>query len=481
MSFESSMSSADHPLKALNGQHVGILGGGITGLTAAFYLLRAGARVTLVEARTQLGGLAGFFNFGPFHWDKFYHCILTSDRPLLKLIEDLGLGGEMRWTATKVGFFTNDALHSMSSTLDFLRFPALSLWEKFRLGLGIIYASRIHDGRALESIPVADWLIRIFGRGCYEKMWRPLLKCKLGGCREEASAAFIWATIFRLYSTREKGASQKERLGYVRGGYHTVITRLITEIERMEGKILTGLPVEEVRSRPGGGIEFLTANEVLSFDHAIATAPSKVFAALVPELSAAYVEKLKKVKYLGVVCVVLLLKRQLTPFYCTNLTDESLPFTGLIEMTNLISLEETQGRHLFYLPKYTVPGDPLFEATDEGVWEIFSPSLRKIFPHLEDSDIERRFVFRERLVQPVPVLHYSDLVPEMETNVPGLLLANTTQIINSTLNNNEMVKIANRAVQKISGERARYADRVQVEYAGAKQMAPVSGLSGDPS
>lgn len=467
--------------QSLEGQHVGILGGGITGLTAAFYLLRAGARVTVIEARPQLGGLATFFDFGPFHWDKFYHCILTSDRPLLKLIEDLGLADEMRWTETKVGFYSANALHSMSSTWDFLRFPVLSLWEKFRLGLGILYASRIRDGRRLESLPVADWLIRIFGRGNYEKMWRPLLKCKLGGCREEASAAFIWATIFRLYSTREKGASQKERLGYVRGGYRTVIHRLIGEIERMGGKILTGLPVEEIRSRPGGGLDFLTPNGVMSFDEAIATAPSKVLASLVPELSPAYLAKLTKVKYLGVVCAVLLLKRRVTPFYVTNLTDEDLPFTGLIEMTNLISLEETQGRHLFYVPKYTAPGDPLFEASDEEVWKVFAPSLRKIFPDLQESDIERRFVFRERLVQPVPVLHYSDMVPEMETNVPGLWLANTTQIINSTLNNNEMVKIANRAVQKILGERGRKVDGAchGGVYAEAKQMATVSGLAGD--
>jgi hypothetical protein len=136
--------------------------------------------------------------------------------------------------------------------------------------------------------------------------------------------------------------------------------------------------------------------------------PSRPFASITPSLSAEYVRKLNAVTYLGIVCVVLVLKRRLSPFYVTNLANEDFPFTGIIEMTNLISGEETEGRHLVYLPKYTSPGDPLFDASDDEVWAI---------------------------------------VPEMETGVPGLILANTTQIINSTLNNNAMVKIARQAVE----------------------------------
>src|SRR5215813_10217144 len=202
----------------------------------------------------------------------------------------------MRWTETKVGFFA-DRLYSMSSTADFLRFPLLSMWEKFRLGLGVLYASRIKEGRELEKVPVADWLIRVFGRGNYEKMWAPLLKCKLGASREEASAAFIWATIFRLYSTRDHDTSQKEKLGYVSGGYHTVITRLIREIERMGGTILTGVPVEEIRAAENSSVEVLTSKKRLVFDRAIATAPSHILARLVPGLDQRYKEKLQRVKY----------------------------------------------------------------------------------------------------------------------------------------------------------------------------------------
>lgn len=435
-------------MTASNKIHVGILGGGITGLTAAFYLLRAGCRVTVLEARPQLGGLATYFDFGPFYWDKFYHCILTSDLPLLQLITDLGLADEMRWTETKVGFFTDGQLHSMTTSMDFLRFPAISLWEKFRLGMGILSIARINDGLALEQEPIGPWLTGKFGKGNYEKLWGPLLKCKLGSARDQASASFIWATIKRLYSTRDKNASKKERLGYVRGGYHTVFTRLANQIEIMGGELMTGARVQAITGSDSQRVKIATGGGSLEFDSVLATTPSGAFRQLVPQLDPAYASRLDKMQYMGMVCAVMLLKRKLTPYYCTNLTDD-LPFTGIIEMTNLISLEETQGRHLVYLPKYTSPGDPLFEAGEEDVWNLFYPALRRVIPNLKDEEIERRLVFRERLVQPIPVLNYSAIVPPMVTNVPNLFLANTTQIVNSTLNNNEMVRIAGEAVKLV--------------------------------
>lgn len=430
---------------------VAILGGGITGLTSAFYLLRAGARVTLFEAQPQPGGLATYFNFGAFWWDRFYHCILTSDGPLLQLIDDLGLTPKLKWTPTKVGFFADEKLYSMSSSLDFLRFRPLGLWQKARLAAGILYACRIKDGRTLEGELATVWLTRVFGEKNYEKIWGPLLKCKLGGCREEASGAFIWATITRLYSTREKNSSQQERLGYVQGGYRTVFNRLVEEVEAMGGCILTDAPVKRISSE-GGKVELEVNGGKQRFDRVIATIPSWPLVAITPGLHDDYVRKLNSVTYLGIVCVALVLKRRLSPFYVTNLANEDVPFTGIIEMTNLISGEETGGRHLVYLPKYTSPGDPLFDASDDEVWAQFRKHLIRVIPDFQDRDVERRFTFRERFVQPVPTLHYSEIVPEMETGVSGLILANTTQIINSTLNNNAMVQIARRAVEATAAE-----------------------------
>jgi protoporphyrinogen oxidase len=223
---------------------------------------------------------------------------------------------------------------------------------------------------------------------------------------------------------------------------------LLERIESMGGMVVTNFQVEQIRSGRPGRVMVSGACENLEFDRVISTLPSAPFAEITPELDRKYRNKLTRIQYMGMVCVVLVLRRKLTPYYCTNLIDD-LPFTGIIEMTNLISLDETNGRHLVYLPKYTSPGDPLFAATDAEVWNTFSSAIKQVIPDLRDGDIERRFIFRERLVQPIPVLNYSQLAPEMQTPVPNVLLANTTQIVNSTLNNNEMVRIARGAADAI--------------------------------
>jgi len=58
-------------------------------------------------------------------------------------------------------------------------------------------------------------------------------------------------------------------------------------------------------------------------------------------------------------------------------------------------------------------------------------------------------VFRERYVQPVPTLNYSAHAPTVETGLPHIFVANTSQIINDTLNNNVMTSIARKAAASV--------------------------------
>ena len=428
---------------------IGIIGGGVTGLTSAYYLQKSGHQTTVYESGQTPGGLATSFDFGPFHWDKYYHCILATDKHLLGMIEELGLSGEMRWATTKTGFFSNKGMHSLSTVREFLTFPVLTLWEKFRLGLGILYASRLKNVNDLENQKASDWLTKVFGLAVYQKVWEPLLNSKLGACRDQASASWIWATIFRYYSTRDNSGDKKEMLGYLHGGYRVFFERLIERLGESGTELRCGASVERIE-KSANGVSVLSNGLKEDFDCVLFTGPSGFLAQTAPSLDQQYLEKLNSIKYLGIVCYVLLLKKALSRFYITNLIEKNLFFTGVIEMTSLISTDETAGRHLVYLPRYTVPGDPVFSLDDVNIRERMLADLWRIHPDFRNENIEKDFVFRAQIVQPIPVLSYSKLLPGMETSIPGLYLANSTFILNGTLNNNEMIKIASQAVERIT-------------------------------
>ena len=116
---------------------------------------------------------------------------------------------EFEWVETKTGFYTDGELVSMSNTLEFLKFPPLDLISKLRLGGTIFYAARVKDWKALEKVSVEDWLTKLSGKKTFDKMWKPLLKAKLGEAYKETSAAFIWATIQRMYAARNSGLKKE--------------------------------------------------------------------------------------------------------------------------------------------------------------------------------------------------------------------------------------------------------------------------------
>ena len=297
--------SADGGGQSMNAQ-VAVIGGGITGLTAAYLLLKQGVGVTLFEAQPSLGGLSSTFDFGPFRWDRFYHCILTSDDSLRGLLDELGLGPQLRWQKTEVGFYSRDELHCMTRPVDLLRFPCLSLLAKLRFGLGILYSAYMCNGDGLESVPLKDWVIRVFGQELYREMWEPLLRCKLGEMRSEASAAFLWSTIRRLYSTREKGVDKTEHLGYVEGGYRVVLDRLVERIRQMGGRLYPGVRLERVEATEDG-VGIRDQGAFREFDACLMTVPSPAILGMVPNLSEEYKSRLCMPKYLGIVCAALVL------------------------------------------------------------------------------------------------------------------------------------------------------------------------------
>jgi protoporphyrinogen oxidase len=429
----------------------GIVGGGIMGMTLAHRLTQQGHKVTLFEGAPELGGLASSWKLGEVEWDKFYHVVLLSDFRTRDILNDLALEDKIEWVETKTGFYIEGKLYSMSDSIEFLKFPTLNLIDKFRLAVTIILASKIKDWRRLEKIPVTTWLKRWSGTNTFNKVWLPLLRAKLGDSYQKTSAAFIWATIQRLYGARRSGL-KKEMFGYVHGGYKSIINTFEQKL-LTEGVIIqTSHKVVEIKTSAGGKPQISFANGTIEeFDQVIVTLPAGISATLCKGLSEAEIQKLNNIEYLGVICVAVLLDKSVSQFYVTNITDNWVPFTGVIEMSALVDKKNFGGNALVYLPKYVSPNDPLFDQTDEEIKTVFLGVFKKMYPWLTETNFKFSGVGRAKHVITVSKLGYSEMLPSIKTSIPGVYIINTAHIKDGTVNVNETIKVAESKLSEIVG------------------------------
>lgn len=432
---------------------VAIIGGGFLGLILAQKLSRKGYRATVLESDSQIGGLSTWHDYGRFVWDKYYHVILPSDRHLLGLIGELGLTPEMRWYRTRTGFLWQNRLVSMSDTREFLRFPALKWHEKIRLGLGIlrcVHADRLED---LHDQTAHSWLKSQFGTRVYATIWAPLLLSKFGPLAQQVPASFIQATIARYYSARSRRGGH-EAMGYLSGGYRPLLEALQREIEGCGGIVELKCAVSMLRDLGDEGIAVTTSTGERIFDRVVSTLPTPDFRRISGSPPVAESGSAKPPAYLGIVCGVLQLKRSLSGYYVTNLIQRGLPFTGIVELTQLVRLKETGGVHVVYLPRYDLPDSPWFEMTDSMILTRFFEGLGGIWPEIE-KDILDVHIHRQKRVQPI-FLPGTRVRRESLANARGTLVSVNSELIGTdTLNNNAIVRLANRFLEERFGESGR--------------------------
>lgn len=421
-------------------------------MTLAYRLARQGQKVTLIESEGSVGGLASVWQLGNIVWDKHYHVTLLSDIEYLSLLEELGLKGEMQWVETKTGFYTDEKLYSMSNSIEFLSFPPLGLLDKLRLGATIFYASKIKNWEKLESILVADWLRSLSGKRTFEKIWLPLLRSKLGDNYQKVSAAFIWTTIARMYAARRSGL-KKEMFGYNPGGYAKILETFRTKLEALGVELKTSSNVtNSVHSQ--NNVKLYANNQIIGeYDRVVFTLPGQVTANICQQLQPSEISRLENIKYQGIICASVLLKKPLAKYYVTNITCDWVPFTGVIEMTCLVDPKIFGGLSLIYLPKYVDQDSSEFLLPESVVKEQFLNVLLRMYPHISIDDVIEFKVSRIKRVFALPVLNYSDNIPPIKTSLSNIFIVNSSQIVNGTLNVNETVKLANSAAEYLMSQK----------------------------
>jgi protoporphyrinogen oxidase len=196
---------------------VTIVGGGFTGLTAAYELAKNGISVTVLEAEAEIAGLAAAFDVGGEKLDRFYHHWFTNDREVMQLIDELGLNDRVEINPTNTGVYYANNFFKLSTPWDLLNFTPLSFIDRIRLGLLALRARRVKDWMVLEDKTAHEWLKELGGENVYRVVWQPLLKGKFGPYAEEVSAVWFWNKLKLRGGSRGKGG--EERLAYFKGGF----------------------------------------------------------------------------------------------------------------------------------------------------------------------------------------------------------------------------------------------------------------------
>lgn len=432
---------------------VGIVGGGILGMTAALRLAEAGVQVAVYERAPDLGGLVGSFDFEGTPVDRFYHVNLPTDDRVLGLAEELGLRDRFRFRPTEVGFYGDGRLFSMTSPKEFLTFPILKPHERVRLAAFVARCQLIKNHDALDRTPLVDWLQRLCGRGVVEKLWKPLLDSKFDGRYDDLPATYIWARTKRMSKTRDRSGA--EIMGSLEGGYTTLIDAIERRIRELGGEIHAATQVDQIAEAGGAATGLVVEGRYRPFDLVLCTlAPPQAASVLAPELKAH--ARADRFRYLGVVCLLLRTTRSISPYYHLNITDRRVPLTTVVETTHVVDPERVGG-HLVYVTRYVEPGHGDHERPAEELEASYLGHARTIFPALTDDVILHRKLQRARITEPVHLLGGAQNLPEMFP-APGLALASLAHVYPEISSGQATMGVTNRVVPGIL-ERIRDAGR----------------------
>lgn len=421
-------------------QRIAILGGGISGLASAFRLAQAGHSVEVFESSDSLGGLGTFFEFDGKKIDRFYHCIMPSDDSLLGLIDDLGISDRLYWRNTLMGMVYERRHYPFNTPVDLLRFSALSISERLRLGAMSVALPHLGQDEKLDVTPIGDWLTKLFGKRLWRRFWEPLFRAKFGVAAKSLPSLYL--------SKRLGRESNVAKRGYLDGGLADMIKVLSEAIRDLGGRIHLATPVEEIANERERMI-VKTSSDTSEFDTVISTIPVTILKKIASDVQG--IGDLPTLTYQGVVNLLVFLNRPLDEYYWTPVLESSTGFDGVVESSALVKNEQYLGNHAAYLMKYTAQDSELFLSDEDTIKKTWLEQFLEIYAErgITRSNIEACFLFKAPFVEPLYPLGYSNLKPGIQPGPNNLFLATTAQVYPNITSWNSSIRVAEECVDQI--------------------------------
>lgn len=408
--------------------NIAIIGGGITGLTAAYRILQQGHTVTIFERESYLGGLAYGFKEKNWNWhlEGAYHHMFTNDDAILSLARELGIGEKLITKRPITANFWQEAFHQFDSPTHLMKFEGLSLSDKIRTGALVAFCKLYPFWKTLEGVTAKDFFIRYGGKNAWTVIWEPLMTGKFGHLDSTIAASWLWARINK----------RTPSLVYIEGGFQTLIHALELAIVKNGGKIHTNTRVLKIPKR---------------FDKTLLTTPTPIANAIVPGVSS---KNALSIPHLHAQVLILETKKPLLDHvYWLSILDRTFPFLAIVAHTNFMDRSHYGNNHITYIGNYLPDGHAYLKMTKQQLLKEFKPYIERIGNSCLSKQgtlkIENSYLFTAPYAQPVHQINYSKKAPSIKTTIPNVYLANMDSIFPWDRGTNYAVELGNRAAMEI--------------------------------
>lgn len=407
---------------------VAIVGAGFTGLAAAYTLVKKGYKVRVIEADSNPGGLAGTFEFSDgVRLEKFYHHWFNNDVYIPELVRELGKQEDIITLPSRTGLYFNGRIWNLSKPIDLIRFRALSFIDRIRLGLLVFQVSRIKNWRDIEHLNIREWLEPLCGKDAYRIVWEPLIVAKFSVYAEMVNAVWMWKKLVLRGGTRNTKGD--EVLRYFRGGFGRLAEAMVLEIQTLGGKVSFGQKAIGLRVEGNQILAVKTDQCEIAARHFLFTPAFPIIADIFKDAADLHwIARLRRVRYLGNMCLILRLKLSLSGTYWLNVNDPGFPFVGVIEHTNFDAPENYNGSHIVFLSRYLPIEDPVWSYSDAQYFDFALAHLKRMFPELNPSWIIEYKVWRAEYAQPITEKNYSHYIPTNQTPFTNAFISTMAQI-----------------------------------------------------
>ncbi|PSP55117.1 protoporphyrinogen oxidase [Halobacteriales archaeon QS_1_67_19] len=416
---------------------IGVVGGGIAGLAAAYRLQQHGHDVQVFEASDDLGGLAATYETGGDRIEKFYHHLSKSEETIVELAEELDLGDKIEWRIGENAYYMDGTVYPLDKPWEILAYPYMSAYDKFRLTMltqeidvrgGVPSFDTYENLADFEDVPLKEFIVEHTTRGVYENFFEPLLDAKFGSRKEDVSAAWL---LGRVKFRGERDLLRGEILGYLDGGFGQYIDALVEAVDRENittGARVTDLEiedgavrrltasVEDAASAESDGTQRETEAEA---DGGTATEPATtaethevdgVVVAAMPNVLEGLTGYECEIDFQGAVCALVTMDERLTDTYWLNIGHDA-PFGALIEHTNYIPPERYGGDHLMYIASYIQDyEEDLWQMDDAEIEDRWLGHVEEMFPDWDRSHVTEFRLAKNPRAAPIYERGYLDTV-----------------------------------------------------------------------